>query len=422
MNFKRDFDLVICGGGLAGAALACALDGSELKVALIEPAELDDERQPSFDARLLALTYSTKVLLERWGLWRDMAPDQIFPIRRIVVQEQGARASAVLSAEDISCEALGWNIAARAIGRCLYRKLDASSNIEVLSPASARAIALERDFALVAVDSKASSKRLRASLAVIADGGRSPLCEQAGFEARISPYPFDALVCQIEMNRPHDGTALELFTSCGPVALLPAQANVRSLVWTHHSGGGMHLAECDPEEFIEQLNGEIAECSDAQATGVASKRIIYPLMQSSLKPSAKERVCAIGNAAHSVHPVAGQGLNLSLRDIATLADVLIRQHRRGWDIGCRSVLSSYERCRKSEAASVSLFTDGLVRLFASESRNLRMIRRLGISAAGAFAPGRRFLLYRTTGLRSLRRFAHLQESAAGAKTSRWAGA
>ncbi len=400
MSSTNEFDIVICGGGLVGASLAVALDSSNLKVALIESAILGNSQQPSFDSRMLALTFSAKKILSSWDIWDQLPFRQVSPINDIFVTEQGSRVKATMSATDIGCEALGWNVEANAIGKSLYQRLNGRANVEVITPAKAHNINVSRDTATVTVSIGKSVRRISANLAVIADGGRSELCGQLGFELEQRRYRQNALVCQLDMDEKHFGRAYEIFTLHGPIALLPIRDRSYALVWTHRAAASNDLLGYSEQEFIQKLEQELGEKSP-RFVKLINKRVVYPLYRSWLKCAVSERAVAVGNAAHVVHPVAGQGLNLGLREIAMLAEELIKYRNRGWDVGSLTVLQNYERRRQSEGRSVVLFTHGLVRIFADSRPWMRLARRIGIFAISNYSPSRRFLLRRTTGLRSL---------------------
>ena len=399
MSKNGKFDLVISGGGLVGGSLACALAPSNLKIALIEATRFDSLDQPSFDARLIALTYSAKNIFGALNVWQKMEPDEATAINRIEVSDCSRRGCARLNAEDVEREALGWNVQARALGRHIFQRLQETENVSIFSPARTTELVIHDDRVDISVESieDRNVRKLTGNLLAVADGGRSNLRELLNFKVRRKPYSQQALVCQVKANKPNRGTAYEHFTKSGPLALLPVSERSYALVWTLEVQEAERLQAASDELFLTALQNEFGERAGS-FVALAGDRNTYPLKLSELDSAIRERVVVVGNAAHTVHPVAGQGFNLGLRDVAALAEVLETHSRRGWDIGCYDVLVNYERWRKREGRAVARFTDGLIRTFANDYPLLSLVRNFGLDVVQATPLFRRFLLTRTMGL------------------------
>lgn len=398
MTHAHCHDVVVCGGGMVGAAFACVLKNSRLRVAVIEPVPVESSDQPSFDERAIALTYSSREIFQRAGVWSPLKSDQITEILAILVSESGKERTARLSAGDVDRDALGWNVSAQALGKYLYNEIS-NSELVTLCNGVARQVQISDEAAFVEYSVGDEVHKLESKLVVIADGGRSPLINQLGFNVQKKRYRQRVLVCRLKHRNPNRGIAIEHFTRYGPIALLPLSKKEYSLVWTHDGDRTESLIKIGNGSFIRELSRELDYRVEG-FTRVLGERRVYELQMTWLKRAIKERVVVVGNAAHTVHPVAGQGFNLSLREVANLAEILTTRSRRGWDIGSYDVLNQFERLRQSESRAVLNFTDGLIQLFGSDRIKASLARQLAIESAGSVPQVRRFLLNRTMGLRS----------------------
>ncbi|MDX1443425.1 MAG: 2-octaprenyl-6-methoxyphenyl hydroxylase [Gammaproteobacteria bacterium] len=357
MNEPARTDILIAGGGLVGASLAVALRDTGLHITVVEPVEPRAESQPSFDDRTTALAAGSRRILQAMGVWDDIALDAC-AIHHVHVSQQRRLGVTRLSAEEENLPALGYVTPNRALGRGLQRPLAESSNIEFLCPAKVLGVSQFDDHAEVMVDVDGESRMVTASLVVVSDGARSPLREQLGIEARHWDYGQAAIITNIETELPNEGVAYERFTPEGPLALLPLDERRAALVLVEDSAVAEDIFALPDAEFrarVEQRFGKRL----GRITR-AGKRAMYPLSLVTAKEQRKGRAVILGNAAHSLHPIAGQGFNLSLRDVATLADV-IEQYRD--DPGSDDALEAYLRWRKSDQRKVVGFTDLLNRLF-----------------------------------------------------------
>ena len=385
--------LTIVGGGLVGASLACALRPLRIGITILEEAPLESDSQPSFDERTIALTFGSRRVLEAIGVWQAIEAEA-GPIHRIHVSNRGHAGFTRLDREHIGTEALGYVVPTRALGRILVDELTKNPLIDYRCPIRATGIAASADTSAVSVQTE--SAIVESSLVVLADGGRSPLADQLGMIRRETPFAEHALVGIVGVDRSHQGTAYERFTPHGPLALLPLRDNRFALAWTLPETRARSLAYCEAKAFLSELQeafgdrvGYFTRCD---------RRTVYPLKRADLMTPVAERCVAIGNAAHILHPVAGQGFNLGLRDVAHLAEVLASAVAEEKDIGSAECLAQYARARKTQTQRVTRFTHGLLQIFANELPGLRLARNIGLNAIEIFPPAKRFLLKRTVGL------------------------
>ncbi|MDZ7751763.1 MAG: 2-octaprenyl-6-methoxyphenyl hydroxylase [Gammaproteobacteria bacterium] len=369
-----DADVIIAGGGLVGASLATALAGQGLRVTVIEAVPYGGDDHPGFDDRVIALAYGSMRILDGLGLWRELAPGAT-PIRRIHISDRGHFGATRLTAREEGVPALGYVVAARAMGRALERALGAGG-VRVVAPALVVAVTPEDDAVEVTVESGGEELRLRAALLVAADGGESTVRAALGIGARTRDYGQSAVIANVLPDRPHQQTAFERFTDTGPLALLPMPDNRYAMVWTvAHRQVEDLLALCDTD-FLAALQERFgARAGRFVRTG---SRAVYPLRLIRARAQVAARAVVIGNAAHTLHPVAGQGFNLGLRDAAALAETVVDARRRGVDPGSPQVLRSYARWRGADQNRAALFTDGLVRLFSHPFPPLALARNLGL--------------------------------------------
>ncbi|NND35786.1 MAG: 2-octaprenyl-6-methoxyphenyl hydroxylase [Gammaproteobacteria bacterium] len=392
-----DFDVIIVGGGLVGASMACALDGAAVSVAVIERFAPEAPAQPSFDERTIALTWSSRQIFGGLGVW-DGIQGEASPIRDIRVSERGHAGSCVLSHRDAGTEALGYVIPTRVLGPALHERMRAADNVTLLCPADVASVKCHPGRVDVQVREAGDDlpRGLTGRLLIMADGGRSTLGEQLGFDSHRKAYPQSALITTVRSDRPHDGRAYERFVGSGPLAMLPMHDRDFAVVWTLEPNSVEALRELADDQLLARL--QVAFGEQAGRFTELGSRQIYPLSVSRLGRPRVPRVVAIGNAAHIVHPVAGQGFNLGLKDVADLADQIRDCTQRGDDIGDARAVRRYARSRRRETRNVLSFTDGMIGVFSSGFPPLVVGRNLGLTAIDRLPPLRRALLERTMGL------------------------
>lgn len=392
---KTDFDILIIGGGLVGASLACALCASPLRIGVIEAVPLAASTQPSYDDRTLALAWGSKKIFEGMGVW-DEAATEATPIERIHISDRGHFGVTRLSATEAGLPALGYVVANRALGVVLLRTMQVSKNIEWLCPAEMQEIRLDPPAASVTVRHDNASKTLTARLVIAADGAHSAVRAALGIEAERTEYCQSAVVTTVTASEPHGNTAYERFTDSGPLALLPLRKNECAVVWSAKEAEVPTILGWSDAEFLNQLQDRFGDRLGAFTR--LGKRAAYPLALTRVKEHVRERLALIGNAAHTVHPVAGQGFNLGLRDVASIAEILMDAVRAGEDIGQLAVLRRYAEWRQRDNQVTAGFTNGLIRVFSNNAFPLTFLRNAGLLAVDLMPGVKRGFVRVTSGL------------------------
>jgi len=383
---RVDCDVAIAGGGLVGASLALALAPLGLKVALVEAVAPGGGVHPSFDERTTALANGSARIFRSLGIWRHMEREAT-PIRRIHVSDQGRFGVARIDAAEQGLEALGYVLPNRVMGAALWQGLAAASGIQVIAPARVLGSELAGDVRVLALEHSATTQQLRARLVVAADGARSLIREQAGIAADHWPYAQTAIIATITTQRFHDYVAYERFTADGPIAVLPLSDGRCGIVWTRPPEDAARLLALPDEAFLAELQAAFGfRLGRLLRAGVRSA---YELALSRSECHVAERLAIVGNAAQGLHPIAGQGFNLGLRDAASLAEVLADARAAGSaDAGDAGPLKAYADWRAEDRRRIVAFTDGLVRLFGSPLGVLRGLRSVGLLAFDAFPPAK----------------------------------
>lgn len=392
-------DIAIVGAGLAGASLACALAGHGLRIALIEATAVSADAPADAHAdgtdRAIALALGSQRIFATLGLW-DAIAAHAGPIRRIHVSDRGHFGAARLDARDMNVEALGYVVPARALGNELLRAASALPEVSLFAPASVQALALHADHAGLSITTRAGTDQISARLVVGADGAASTVRSLAGIPTTERRYDSAALVARVTTGRAHEATAWERFTPHGPIALLPVRDGKLSLVWTLPPADAKRMLELDEPAFVSELQHAFGNRL-GRFLDVSGRRI-YPLSQLLAEDAQRQRLALIGNAAHVVHPVAGQGFNLGLRDVAVLAEKIAHAAQTGQDVGAQSLLDEYARARQRDHFMVRGFTHGLISIFANDLPFAGPARGLGLAVVDLIPPVKRALLRRTMGL------------------------
>lgn len=389
-------DVVIVGGGLIGASLACALQPTGLDVALIEAVAFDSMTQPSHDEKMLSLAPASQHILEGLGVWASIASHGVAPIERVHISDRGHWGKTRLSASEFNVPALGYVVAARVIGLTLVQTLTSGRAATVYCPARVTAIEPNADGVAVSVDTEDSTVNLGARLVVLADGGGSRGREMLGIRATVKDYRQTAILCTVVTEKPLAGTAFERFTDSGPLAMLPTATGRRAVVWTAAEQQVEEILGYPDTEFLERLQYRFGDWLGRLAA--PSRRRSYPLKLVRVPNPVSRRSVAIGNAAHTLHPVAGQGFNLGLRDVAVLAEVLATSWADGRDVGGAQVLRRYRDWRRRDIGTTTRFTDGLIGIFANQHVPLVAGRNAALVTLNRISPAKRLLAQRTMGL------------------------
>jgi 2-octaprenyl-6-methoxyphenol hydroxylase len=382
----REVDVAIVGGGLVGASLALALAGTGVRVLLIESVAPDSASQPSFDERTTALGNASRRIFQGLGVWDEVAREAA-PIRAIHVSDAGRFGFARLKAEEHGIEAFGYVVPNRAIGKALWRHLERAAGIDVRVPAVIEDLDITTERAYFTVSTAAGSREVTsASLLVAADGAHSIVRAAAGIEAGVEDYDQVAIAAAVTGDRAHDGTAYERFTPSGPVAVLPLRGGGYGTIWSCAPPRAAQLLALSDEAYL----GELQSCFGWRAGRFEriGRRASYPLKLYRAASTVARRTVLIGNAAQALHPIAGQGFNLGLRDAALLAEVIAGATG---DVGSEPPLRKFAGARAADRGGVVRFTDGLVKLFGSRLPGVGPLRSLGLLAFDLSPPAKRSL-------------------------------
>jgi 2-octaprenyl-6-methoxyphenol hydroxylase len=369
-------DIAIVGGGMVGASLALALRGLGVDVVLVEGVAPGSGAQPSFDGRTTALGNASRRIFESLGIWGDIAP-RAAGIRTIHVSDAGRFGFARLRAEEQGIDAFGYVVANRVIGTALWGQLSAlsSEGIVVRVPATAEDIEVSGDgAAFTLVGEGLVRERVEARLLVAADGAHSAVRAAAAIEADVEDYDQVAIVANVGADRPHDGTAYERFTATGPLAVLPLYDGSYGVIWSCRPADAAGVLSLDDGSYLRELQARFGWRAGRFVR--VGRRVSYPLKLTRAVETTATRTVLIGNAAQALHPVAGQGFNLGLRDAAMLAEVIANAD--GGDVGAPELLRRFAEWRAADRGGVVRFTDGLVKLFGSSRPGAGILRNLGL--------------------------------------------
>ena len=393
---QNDYDIVIIGGGLVGMSLASALGRSGFRIAVVEAKEWQSSVAPNQEGRTLALAYGSRRIFEGMGLWSQIAAQGVTPIKRIHISDRGRFGITRLDATDAGIDALGYVVQTTALAAVLYHAVQDLESIDVISPAAMKDLVFSIDSVSITVKHANREREVSARLLVAADGGRSRVRSLAGIGTHEVDYDQTAIVTIVTPEAPHHNVAYERFTDSGPLALLPMQDQRCTVVWSTHRQQADLIMAWDEAMFLQQLQERFGDRL-GQFLKVG-KRAAYPLVLARVDQDVRARLALVGNAAHTVHPVAGQGFNLGLRDVATLSQILVEAARDGRDIGDAHVVGKYLSWRQRDTRAVTAFTDFLIRLFSNSFMPVAVARNLGLMATDLLPPLKRFLIRRTSGL------------------------
>ncbi len=378
-------DIAIIGGGMVGTSLASLLAASQpqLRIALIEaqPFARADELsfQPSFDARSTALSYGTAAILRELGLW-NLLQQHITPIAQVHVSDRGHFLGGVIDAAENNLAAVGYVVENAWLGQVLLKHVQAQPNIQCFASSSVTALSPQQDCALLSVNNSGQEFLIKTSLAAIADGGDSPLRIALGIGTQVRAYGQTAIITNVEFSEPHNGVAYERFTADGPIALLPLgesnNAQQSALVWTLPAAQADEVLALSDADFLAHLQKRFG--FRVGRFNRVAKRFAYPLQLVMAEEQVRSHLVLLGNAAHFLHPVAGQGFNLALRDCACLVETLRCAIAENKSPGDLAVLQTYLHQQSLDQQLTIEFSDKLVRLFSSDQLPLIAMRHLGL--------------------------------------------
>ncbi|MEL6168809.1 MAG: FAD-dependent monooxygenase [Pseudomonadota bacterium] len=390
---NHDYDVVVAGGGLNGLTLARALTLGGLRVCLADPRTDTSVAPEGFSGRSYALARASERVLTALGIWAELA-NVSQPILDIRVSDGplGGRPSPFvldLSHTQIDEGPMGFMIEDRHLRPALARALDNSITKQA---GVRREVPGSNGTRVEFSDGSVSTTRLL----VAADGRNSALATNAGIGRWGRDYNQTALVCAVEHDRPHGGTAYQHFLPSGPLAILPLTGNRSSIVWTERTRQATWISGLDSEAYLDELRRRFG--NHLGEIHLAGERTTFPLLLSVARAFTARRLALIGDAAHAVHPIAGQGLNAGLRDVAALAEVVVEAARRGEDIGHANVLDRYQRWRRFDATALAFATDGFNSLFSNNNPVLRAGRTIGFEVVNRLPSLGRAIIREAAGL------------------------
>lgn len=408
---QQHYDLVIIGGGMVGSSLACLLShvaqsqSKPLNILIVEsfPMPVADKAQqvyqPSFDARSTALSYGSRKIYQQFQLWDELA-ENVTEIKQIHVSDRGHWGSSVMDCVDESLPALGYIVENQWLGQVLLKRLQQYPNVEWCCPASARRLLPKAQGVELEIDQQGEQFCISAELAIIADGARSAICQQLGIAIDETAYGQSAIIANVSFSKPHQHIAYERFTDQGPMALLPladAKGQHRSaLVWTLPAEQAQDWLECSEQVFLEQLQQRFGY--RVGSFSHVGRRFIYPLCLLQAKEQIRRGLVVMGNAAHALHPVAGQGYNLALRDVAVLAEELLAAHKNDQVLGSLAVLQAYMDRQQQDQQLTTSFSDQLPKIFSKDQLLAEIVRGAGLVALDILPPAKKAFVQFATGL------------------------
>lgn len=409
-KLAEHYDIVIAGGGMVGISLALLLTEychRSVRVLVVEsfavgpgPQQSAPVYSPSFDARCTALSYGSMQIFEFAGVWQQLS-EHVMPIETIHVSQRGQFGSVVLDKTLMNWPALGCVVENRWLGTVLLAALGEQQNVQLASPATVTGIECRAGGHSLTVAVDGAEQRLSADLLVVADGAQSALRRQLGIHCREKAYEHSAVIANVCFKKPHNGRAYERFTDEGPMALLPLSPSDRgehraALVWNLDALDAEELVEIGDVDFLQRLQQRFGDRL-GQFIRVG-QRDLYPLSLMTAQEQVRQGLVIMGNAAHSLHPVAGQGFNLALRDCARLAETLGDAIAAQCSPGQLGVLHSYLQKQAADQRQTTVFSDQLPALFGSGSWPLSAIRGIGLSALDMLPAIKNPFVRRTAGV------------------------
>lgn len=367
-------EIAVVGGGLAGVTLALACAAGGLEVALIDRVALDTMLAPKFDGRTTALAHGAKQVMAGLGVWDHLAP-HAGAILEIRVADGGSPFFLHYDHADIGDQPLGFIVENCLLRRVLYERARSFRNLHYIAPAGVARVSDIGAAALVEFD---DGSRLKAGLVAACDGRNSKLRQDAGIKSLTWDYRQTAIVACVAHEKPHRGVAIEHFRPSGPFAILPMTGDRSSIVWTESRERAPQLLDLPKQRFAAELQRRFGDFLGAVT--LAGPVWSYPLSFLHAERYSAPRLALVGEAAHAIHPIAGQGLNLSLRDVASLAELTVDARRLGLDVGAADLLARYEGWRRFDAVTLAAVTDGLTRLFSNDLKSVGLVRDLGLAA------------------------------------------
>lgn len=398
------FDIAIIGAGIAGSSLACGLANSHYRIALIDASPLQVSPPPSaeefsvndYDLRVSALTMSSINLFKGIGVWQQPLTFRLSEYHHMSVWDADGTGQIDFDAQEVNQRALGVICENRLIVHCLHQQLASQANVKTFMPDKMLELQAEGEGYCISLN---NDRQITCDLLIGADGANSKVREWAKLTVRSWPYGHTAIVATIKTEKPHSKTAWQRFIPEGPLALLPLAGgddHYCSIVWSTETEQATELMELDEQEFAKAL-GIASEFKLGEVLEVSERRS-FPLLQRHATDYIKPGLALIGDAAHSIHPLAGQGINLGLKDVEVLLDELKRAEQRQLSPGDLSVLGRYQRRRKGDNLAMMAAMEGFKRLFEARQLSVRWLRNEGMRLLGRSTPVKRQLIKQAMGL------------------------
>ncbi|NVD07506.1 FAD-dependent 2-octaprenylphenol hydroxylase [Vibrio sp. JPW-9-11-11] len=391
----QSVDIAIVGGGMVGLALAAAFKDTDLRIAVIESREPECELKDLPDVRVSALSRSSEVILRNLGAWQGIIQRRAAPYSAMEVWEQDSFARIEFEAQQLAQPDLGHIVENRVIQLALLDQVKQQQNVSLFLPAQCQTLAIGESEAWLTLD---DGQSLTAKLVVGADGANSWVRKQQDIPLTHWDYGHSAIVANIRTVEPHQGVARQIFTPQGPLAFLPlGDSQLCSIVWSTDPNRAERLVAMSEHEFNKALTAEFDH--RLGLCDVVGERFAFPLKMRYARDFVAQRIALVGDAAHTIHPLAGQGVNLGLLDAACLAQEVIELHQAGQDIGSQRHLRRYERWRKAEAAKMIAAMQGFKDLFEGDNPAKKLIRGLGMKLAGQLPGAKDEIMKRALGLK-----------------------
>ena len=385
-------DLIIIGGGMVGLSLAIAVAQSGVNVTVVEKDDLDLQLKPEFDGRVSAISLGSERVLNAIGVWQYMLPkaEAILDIR---VADDYSTSHVHYNYHDTGSEPMGHMVENRHTRIALLKRVAELPNINLITKTEVSNFERDANNATVTLS---NGSIWQAPLLVAADGRRSKMRDLVGIKTIERGYKQHAIVCTIEHELPHQGLALQRFLPAGPFAALPMQNNRSAIVWSEDERLAPEVIKLPDVEFAAEIKVRLGDyLGDFKVIG---KRFSYPLNLVLAKKYIDNRFALVGDSAHGIHPIAGQGVNVGFRDVAVLAELIVEAMRLGQDIGGTKMLEHYQRWRRFDAMSMGAIMDGLTRLFSNDIKPIRLARDLGLDLVNKTPPLKRLFMRHAMGL------------------------
>ncbi len=393
-----DYDIIIAGGGMIGTSLGLALAPLKLRVAIIEAVARSAEQQPSFDDRSTALSRSSQRTFEAMGLWREIVAAST-PIKNIHISDKGRFGFAHIDAGEQEVEALGYVVINRVLGQVLQSSLSGVDGLDLMCPAKICAVATADDDVTATIEEPGGERTLTCKLLVAADGASSGVRDMIGISASRVAYDQWAVIGNVLPEKAPGNCAYERFTDTGPIAMLPIADERAAFVWMLPPASARELLTLSDEDFTDRLQDTFGYRLGRFSK--VGKRAAYPLALTKANGLIAKRSVVVGNAAHGLHPVAAQGFNLGMRDVAALCDCIADardDQAESLDCGSAAILENYAEWRRSDQKKLVRFTDGIVRLFGDQRPPVPALRDLGMLAFDMIPGVRKTFAKHTMGL------------------------